>query len=79
MNNQLSEKIIKMTIDNGRCLVKISKENKKEIYSLVEESKIDGTIRVVSWGCGKSKYVLFIDSCCENKEGKVLPFKRKAA
>lgn len=76
----LGEYVIKQTIDNGRFLLKVTPENKKEVNALIKECKEDGTLRMVPWACGKVKYVLFVDNVgIGEKEGKVLEFKRKAA
>lgn len=76
-----SENVVQQIIDEGSCLVKVTPENKKEVSSLVKEIKEDGTVRVVPWSCGKTKYILFVDTLGEtNKsESKVLAFKKKIA
>lgn len=68
-----TDSIVKETIDNGRCLVKVTDGNKKEVIELVNECEIDKTVRAVPWSSGKNKYVLFVDEIfSEQKEGKVV-------
>jgi hypothetical protein len=48
MNYQLSNKVVTETVDNGRCLVKITPENKKEIFWNIVNAGITGGISFLS-------------------------------